>query len=43
MSMGQFARFTRAGAHHVWEIRIEDESERLVHISRLTMIIIPQR
>ena len=28
---------------HVWEIRIEDENERLVNISRLTMIIIPQR
>jgi len=28
---------------HVWEIRIEDESGRLVNISRLTMIIISQR
>ncbi len=27
---------------HVWEIRIEDEKGRLIHISRLTMMIMQQ-
>ena len=29
-------------ASHVWEIRIEDDAERLVCIARLTMLVVPK-
>lgn len=31
------------GTTQLWEIRIEDESERLVCMSRLTMAVVPRR
>jgi len=31
------------GSTHVWEIRIEDESNKLICISRLTVAILPRR
>lgn len=31
------------GSTQLWEIRIEDESDRLVCVSRLTMAVVPRR
>ena len=33
----------RGRTTHVWEIRIEDDRQRLVCISRLTMAVVPRK